>query len=43
MERLLMDENYEKAALAACNYIEQNRGATLQVVDEIRRIIGDIE
>jgi 3-deoxy-D-manno-octulosonic-acid transferase len=43
MERLLIQENYEKAALAARNYIEQNRGATLQVVEEIEKIIRDNE
>lgn len=40
MERLLMGENYNKAALAARNYIHKNRGATLQVVEEINKIIG---
>jgi 3-deoxy-D-manno-octulosonic-acid transferase len=39
MERLLIEENYEKTALAARNYISQNRGATLQVVEEIQKII----
>ena len=40
MERLLVGENYDKAALAASNYIRKNRGATGQVVVEINRIIG---
>ncbi|MDZ7876862.1 MAG: glycosyltransferase N-terminal domain-containing protein [Saprospiraceae bacterium] len=43
MERLLITKNYEKAALAARQYIEQNRGATLQVVDEVEKILCDIE
>jgi 3-deoxy-D-manno-octulosonic-acid transferase len=41
MERLLISENYEKAAFAARDYIVQNRGATLQVVEEIKKIIAD--
>jgi 3-deoxy-D-manno-octulosonic-acid transferase len=41
MERLLITENYEKAALAARNYIKENRGATLQVIEEIKKIVGD--
>jgi 3-deoxy-D-manno-octulosonic-acid transferase len=40
MERLLIAENYEKAAFAAHGYIAQNRGATLQVLEEIKKIIG---
>jgi 3-deoxy-D-manno-octulosonic-acid transferase len=40
MERLLVGENYDKAASAARDYIAQNRGATKQVVDEIYKIIG---
>ena len=43
MERLLMKGNYEKAALAACNYIHQNRGSTLQVIEEIKKIMGDLK
>jgi 3-deoxy-D-manno-octulosonic-acid transferase len=39
MTRLLVEENYEKAAAAARQYIAQNRGATGQVVLEIRKII----
>jgi 3-deoxy-D-manno-octulosonic-acid transferase len=39
MEQLLISENYEKAAFAARDYIVQNRGATLQVVEEIKKII----
>ena len=40
LERLLIKGNYDNAALAASNYIAQNRGATLQVVEEITKIIG---
>jgi 3-deoxy-D-manno-octulosonic-acid transferase len=41
MEQLLIPENHEKAAFAARDYIVQNRGATLQVVEEINKIITD--
>ena len=41
MERLLIKENYDKAAMAASNYITHNRGATAQVVEEIKKIIGN--
>jgi 3-deoxy-D-manno-octulosonic-acid transferase len=40
MERLLIEENYEKAAMVARNYIKQNRGATEQVIEFIKGIIG---
>jgi 3-deoxy-D-manno-octulosonic-acid transferase len=39
MERLLIQDNYDKAASAASDYIAQNRGATTQVVAEIYKII----
>jgi 3-deoxy-D-manno-octulosonic-acid transferase len=41
MERLLIAENYEKAAFAARDYIAQNSGATLQVLEELNKIIAD--
>ncbi len=39
MLNLLNAENYNKAAAAAKEYITQNRGATEQVVEEIKKII----
>ena len=39
MLSLLNAENHDKAATAAKDYITQNRGATEQVVVEIKKII----
>ena len=39
MENLLNPDNYDKAATAAKAYIQQNRGATAQVLAELKRIL----
>ncbi len=40
MENLLNPDNYDQAATAAKAYIQQNRGATAQVLTELKRILA---
>lgn len=41
MEKLLNPDNYDQAATAAKAYITQNRGATVQVLTELNKILSN--